>query len=287
MVLDRSLVIVSGKGGVGKSAVTVALALRAQRTGRRVLVAALTNGIGAAAHLGAERLTYEPATFHGDIEAMLVDRAAALDEYLRMQLRVPAAAPTRTLSRAMQVLVDTAPGIREVISMGKPIFDTWQGEYDLVIVDAPPIGQLMSYLRAPAVVAGLVPTGAIKNQAGRMAAALHDAEKAALLLVTTPEELPAIETRQAIVELEAEPLIAIGGIVANRVLPPLGLAPQDIDRLPDRPAAAAAAHHLALLETQTSVLTDFPEATPLPYLFGVRTPAEVSAHLADAWEDAS
>ena len=120
-MLEKSLVIVSGKGGVGKSAISVALAVRAQRAGKRVLVAAMANGVGAAVHLGAERLHYEPTAFHGTISAMTVDRAAALDEYLKVQLRVPAAAPTKALSRAMQVLVDTAPGVREVISMGKPI----------------------------------------------------------------------------------------------------------------------------------------------------------------------
>ena len=70
----------------------------------------------------------------------------------------------RALSKAMQVLVDTAPGIREIISMGKPIFDSWQDDHDLVIVDAPPLGQLMSYLRAPEVVAKLVPTGGVKER---------------------------------------------------------------------------------------------------------------------------
>ena len=285
-MLERRLVIVSGKGGVGKSAISVALALRAQRAGKRVLISAMIDQVGAALHLGADRLGYRPATFHGGIEAMAIDRAEALDEYLKIQLRMPAAAPTRSLSRAMQVLADAAPGIREVITMGKPIFDVWQGHHDLVVVDAPPLGQLMSYLRAPAVVADLVPTGAVRDQARRMAALLVDSEQAALVLVTTPEELPTLETGEALRELDAEQLVSLGAVIANRVVPPLDMAPQRLAELPDRPATEAAAHHIGLLEIQNSVLANLPIDIHLPYLFGVHTPTEISAQLADAWDDA-
>lgn len=285
-MLERKLVIVSGKGGVGKSAVTIALAIRAQRAGKRVLVSAMTDEVGTAIHLGAERLGYKPTQFHGGIDAMAVQRAEALEEYLKVQLRVPQAAPTKTFSKVMQVLVDTAPGIREVISMGKPIFDTWQGRYDIVIVDAPPIGQLMSYLRAPAVVSGVVPTGGIKDQSGRMAESLRDPEHSALALVTSPEELPALETRQALDELETEDLVTVGSVIANRIIPPLDIVPEAVAGLPDRPATAAAQHHLALLALQQTSLEGLPIDVRLPYLFGVHTPAEVAAQLADAWEDA-
>ncbi|NND04061.1 MAG: AAA family ATPase [Acidimicrobiia bacterium] len=285
-MLDRRLIIVSGKGGVGKSAVSVALAIRAQRTGKRVLVAAMLEPTGAAIHLGADTLAYLPTHFDNGVDAMVVERAAALEEYLRVQLRVPAVGPTKTLSRAMQVLVDTAPGVREVISMGKPIFDTWQGQYDTVIVDAPPLGQLMSYLRAPAVVAGLVPTGGIKEQAGRMADALADVDTSALVLVTTPEELPATETAQALDELRTENLIELGAVMANRVIPPLDLDRTSVAGLGDGPGRDAVLHHLALWESQQAALNPLPVDIELPYLFGVHTPSEVAAQLADCLEDA-
>lgn len=285
-MLERKLVIVSGKGGVGKSAVAVALAIRAQRAGKRVLVCAMTDEVGTAIHLGAKQLPYDPVHFPNGIDGMAVRRAEALEEYLKVQLRVPQAAPTKTFSKVMQVLVDTAPGIREVISMGKPIFDTWQGTYDIIIVDAPPIGQLMSYLRAPAVVAGIVPTGGIKDQSGRMAESLRDPEHSVLALVTTPEELPSLETREALADLHSEDLITVGSVIANRILPPLDVAPERIASLPDRPATAAAQHHLGLLSLAETSLEDLPIDVRLPYLFGVHTPAEVAAQLADAWEDA-
>jgi len=286
MMLNKKLVIVSGKGGVGKSAVSVALALRAQRAGIRVLVAAMIDEIGASIHLGADKLAYEPSSFTGGIDAMVVERGRALEEYIRVQMRVPPAAPLKTLSKAMQVLVDTAPGIREVISMGKPIYDAWQDRYDLVIVDAPPLGQLMSYLRAPEVVAKLVPTGGVKEQAQRMADFMQDPEQCSLVLVTTPEELPAIEATEALAELEREPVISVAAVLANRVLPGMDVDREVIASLANRPATAAAMHHLGLLEEQREALQALPIDVELPYLFGIHTPTEVAALLADSWEDA-
>lgn len=284
-MLDRQLVIVSGKGGVGKSAVAVALALRAQRAGARVLISAMAEYTGAAIHLGADALHYAPTRFGAGISAMAVHRADALEEYLRVQMRLPAAAPTRALSRAMQVLVDTAPGVREVISMGKPIFDTWQGEYDTVIVDAPPLGQLISYLRAPAVVAGLVPTGAIRDQARKMADALADTATSTLVLVTTLEELPVAETSEALVQLEQESLIGVGAVIANRVLSPLDVARHRLEEMAPSPARDAALHHVTIWETQADASDSIPIDVELPYLFGVHTPTEVAAQLADELED--
>jgi len=284
-MLNQKLVVVSGKGGVGKSAISVALAQRARRAGITVQISAMTDGIGTAMHLGADHLDYEPTAFVAGVAAMVVDRGKALEEYIRVQMRMPPGTPVRALSKAMQVLVDTAPGIREVISMGKPIFDAWQGHYDLIIVDAPPLGQLMSYLRAPDVVAQLVPTGGVKEQARRMAAFLRDGAQSSLVLVTTPEELPASETQQSLDELTAEPVIALDVVVANRVLPDFDLDRSVLAELPDRPATAAAHHHLGLLEDQSRALERLPIDIELPYLFGVHTPAEVAAQLADAWDD--
>jgi anion-transporting ArsA/GET3 family ATPase len=143
----------------------------------------------------------------------------------------------------------------------------------------------MSYLRAPAVVADLVPTGAVQDQARRMSEMLIDPDQAALILITTPEELPALETAEALAELESEQLVHLGAVIANRVLPPLDVPPERLVTLPDRPASEAAAHHIGLLNMQNAVLAPLPIDIHLPFLFGVHTPTEVSAQLADEWDN--
>jgi len=283
-MLDRKMTFVSGKGGVGKSAVTASLALQAARRGLQVLVIGMVEGIGAGLHLSTKRLTYAPHLVRPGVTALAVNRSDALDEYLRLQLHVPRAAPTKVLSRALSVLAETAPGVREIVTIGKPVYEMWQGRYDLVLVDAPPLGQLFSYLRAPSTIAELVPGGPIRAQAERMSSALADPEAVSLVLVTTPDELPVLETKDTLELLEAEPVVGLDTVVVNRVLPDLQLDEATVATLPDGPHREAATHHLAVLAQQERWLDEMPAGPRLPYLFGIHTPAEVAEQLADIWD---
>jgi hypothetical protein len=284
-MLDRRLLLVSGKGGVGKSAIAAALAIVAARQGRRVLALAMTEETGLAAHLGVDALPYEPVGIRPGLSGAAIERSAALDEYLKLQLRVPTALPTGQLSRALSVLVDTAPGIREIITMGKPIYEVWRGHWDLVVADAPPLGQLQSYLDAPKTITGLVPTGTVREQAARLARTLADPHESALLLITTPEELSVLETREATAAIDEERSVLIAGIWANRVIDPLDVPSTRIEGLPDSPARSAALLHSGLASAQAPWLEAIPGDPRIPFLFGVRTPAEVSARLADLCEE--
>lgn len=285
-MLHRRLLLVSGKGGVGKSAVATSLAMAAARSGRRVLVLGMVDALGLAVHLGVETLTAEPHEVAPGIHAAVIDRAQALDEYLKLQLRVPRTAPTKQLSRALNVLVETAPGVREIISMGKPIYEAQQRRWDLVVVDAPPLGQLLSYLRAPATIERLVPTGIVQSQAASMRRFLADPAKAGLVLVTMPEELPILETIESLDELAREPLIDLAVVAANRVLPSLDVADDVLESLPDAPMRQAAELHRTLETQQAFWLEALGDATRLPHLFGLLTPGEVAARLTDHWEAA-
>ncbi len=283
-MLDRRLLIVSGKGGVGKSAVAAALAILAARRGKRVLVLAMIQPSGLAAHLGVDSLHYEPARIHPGLYGAVVDRSHALEEYLGLQLHVPRSLPMRQLSGALSVLADTAPGIREIVTMGKPIFEVQSGKWDLVIADAPPLGQLQSYLGAPQTITGLVPTGAVRDQAHRLESTLSDPAVSGLLLVTTPEELAVHETREAIAHIDGERQILIAGVVANRVLEPLGVTVDAVAAVPDGPARDAGLLHTGLVESQAVWLNSIPGDPRLPFLFGFHTPAEVSARLSEICE---
>ena len=285
-MLDRRLLLVSGKGGVGKSAVTAALSIVAARQGRRVLALAMTDAIGLASHLGVDELPYEPTPVQPGLYGSAVNRARALDEYLKLQLRVPRAMPTGQLSRALNLLVDTAPGVREIISMGKPIYEVWRDDWDVVITDAPSLGQLQSYLNAPATITDLVPSGAVQEQATSLHDTLSDPATSGLVLITTPEELPVIETEEAIADLQADPRIGVVCVAANRVLDPLEAPLASIDELAPGPWRDAALLHTGLRTSQQAWLGRLPVAPELPFLFGLHTPAEVAAQLADEWERA-
>jgi len=280
-VFDKRLLIVSGKGGVGKSAVAGAIAIEAARRGLQVLAMGLTDPVGIAGHLAAPHARYEPLQVRPGISLVVIDRARALDEYLKLQLRVPKMAPTGQLTRALNLLVDTAPGVREIISIGKPVYEVWKDRWDLVVVDAPALGQLRSYLRAPETIAGLVPAGAVREQAASIGRTIADPAVAGLVLVTTPAELPVVETLESLHDLEVDAPIEVTRIIANRVLDPLDVERDRLAQVPDGPARSAALLHLDMVEDQHRWLARLPAGIRLPFLFGTLTPEEVAARLSE------
>jgi anion-transporting ArsA/GET3 family ATPase len=225
------MVVVTGKGGVGKSTVAAALALAAAREGRRVAVGELG---GHARVAGLLRGT--------GIDTLTVDVHHALTEWLATQL------PRRLAdllmrSGAFASLVAAAPGGAELIAITK-LWELvqrrrWSGgkPYDLVIVDAPASGHGAALLRAPRTFADIARVGPIGSQAREVADFLK--RDAGFVIVTTPAELPVTETLQLQNQLPDVDLV-----IANAVLP-RRFAPADVARLSatdGEPAAAARAH---------------------------------------------
>lgn len=283
-----TLTFVSGKGGTGKSAIAAAMAIHQARSGRTVLAIDMGTSTGLGTHLRGVELGYRPVETRPGLWAMTMDRATALDEYLKLQLRVPQGAPTRQIAGALSVLADTAPGVREIISIGKPIYELWRGVWDSVIVDAPSLGQLQSYLRAPATIRELVPTGNVRRQASDLAATLADPSVTSVVLVTTPSELPVRETLETIAVLESEALCPSPSVIVNRLLEPSGLDDSDVDHLPAGTSVRAAAAMAVTMEAEQASWVDrIPHERSLPFLRGVLTPEEVAVRLADSLEQES
>lgn len=278
-MLDKRLVLVSGKGGVGKSAVSAGLALLAQRRGLRVLAMEMGAPGGLSAHFGTGPLEFEPVELKPGLHAMQMVRSDALLEYLSIQLGIRGLNRFGPLARAFDALATTAPGIREIITIGKAIWEVREDRWDVVIADAPPTGQIGSYLRAPVTISELVPSGRIRVQAEVMREILHDATLTSLVMVCLPEELPVTETEETLDWLDKEDLVASPTIVANRVLDEL----IDPDT-PPGPVGEAATLHRSLWDEQQVWLKRLPPTQTLPYLHGLFTPGEVAARIADEFE---
>ena len=276
-------IIVSGKGGVGKSAVAAATALAVHRRGGRVLAMAMTgDGGGLAAHLGTPPLRFPLREERPGLFTSVVERSEALREYLHLQVGLPQIVAFGPAVRAFDSLASTAPAIREIVTMGKILWEVKGGAWDLVVADGPPTGQIGSYLRAARTISELVPSGRIREQAAWMEAALTGAGAAELMLVTLPEELPTAETIEALEWLDEENVIDARRVVTNRILPPLEW---DGGTLPSGKAGEAAQLHLSLTAEQSRWLEALPPDQALPFLFGTMTPTEVAARLADEIEE--
>lgn len=260
---------------MGRSALTAALGIRAARKGMRALVIAMTDQSGLAAHLRVSSLRYQPKEVRPGLDALAIDPAQALDEYLRLRLKVPRLAP---MTRAFRALAETVPGVRDTVVMGKVLYESMPDRgWDIVISDGPPIGQISSFLRAPATIESLVPSGRVEEQAAWMRQALTDPLRSGLVLCSLAEELPAIETTEVRGTISSERLIDVACVYVNRVLP-------ELDAQPPRSKGAirdAAQLHQALYASQQVWLGRLAHDRQLPFLFGLHTPGEVAARLAD------
>ncbi len=278
-MLDKRLVIVSGKGGVGKSAVASGLALLAQRRGLRILAVEMESSGGLSAHFGTGPLGFRPREVRPGLHAMHMVRSEALLEYLSLQLRLPGMSRFGAVARAFDALATAAPAVREIVTIGKILWEVREERWDIVIVDAPPTGQIASYLRAPASITELVPSGRIRSQAEWMADTLADPGMTRLILVTLPEELPTNETKETIDWVSASGVVGHPLVMANRVLDRL-----TVSTVPNGPVGEMAMLHTSLWQEQQHWLGALPPDLTLPYLFGLFTPGEVAAHLSDELE---
>ena len=278
-VLNRRLLLVTGKGGTGKSAVAASLAVAAGRRGLRVLALAMDHGAGLARHLRVTTLGPAPQRC-GDVHVAVVDPVAALDEYLRMRVRVPRLA---AVSRVFAAVVETVPGVRDTTMIGKVVFESTRPRWDLVVADAPPTGQVSSFLEAPATIAGLVPGGAVRDQAAWMRSVLADPQHTGLVVVATPEELPVTEAKSFMAGVTASRIAAVVASVANKVLPAPDFDGSALAGTTDSSGRQAGALHLALIERQQGHLMDLKADRTIPFLFGMRTAGETTERIADLW----
>jgi anion-transporting ArsA/GET3 family ATPase len=222
-VLDRRLIFVTGKGGVGKSTVAILLGLVAARRGLRTIVAELhsqerVQGTFAQHGESFEELELIPGLFTISIEA-----ERAMDEYLRVKAGPFGGALGS--SRLFQALAMATPGMRELLSMGK-VWELAQlhrrtrgaAPYDLVIVDAPATGHGVGILRTPKKFADIARVGPIAHQGRQIAAMIYDRRRTAVVAVATPEEIPVNETL-SLREALAQEDLALELVVANAVYP--------------------------------------------------------------------
>lgn len=279
-MLSKRLVLVSGKGGVGKSAVAAGLALLAQRSGLRVLAVEMASPGGLSAHFGTGPLEFQPREIRPGLHALHIVRSEALLEYLSLQLRIPGVGRFGAVARAFDALATAAPAVREIITMGKILWEVLEDRWDIVIADAPPTGQIGSYVRAPISITELVSTGRVREQAEWMMRTLADDEITGLVMVTLPEELPTTETAETLDWLSRETMLPEPRIVANRVLPHL-----HDTATPAGPIGEIATLHRSLFSEQQDWLRELPPQLELPYMFGLFTPPEVAARMADELED--
>jgi anion-transporting ArsA/GET3 family ATPase len=152
---------------------------------------------------------------------MTMDTEASLREYLKLQLRIPVIGRIGPLAKAFDFVATAAPGVREILTVGKLCFEVRERNYDLVVVDAPASGHIVGQLAAPQAINDLVKVGLIRSQTDWMLDILSDPAQTGLVAVCTPEEMPVNETIDLAVRVKKETTVKMSAVVVNRVLPEL------------------------------------------------------------------
>jgi anion-transporting ArsA/GET3 family ATPase len=220
-VLDLDLLFVTGKGGVGKTSVAAAIAEVAARSGRRTLVCEMDAKGALASALGVDDLDFEPTEVAPNLHAMTMSTEDALREYLRLFVKIPFLGRIGPLAKTFDFVADAAPGVKEILSVGKLCYEVRERHYDLVVVDAESTGHVVSQIGAPKVIADLVQVGLVRDQTQWMLDILDDPARTGVAIVSTPEEMPVTETSELIARLTAETGAHPVAVIANRVLPVL------------------------------------------------------------------
>ena len=219
-MLDRRLLFVTGKGGVGKTTVAAALGLLGARSGRRTLVCEVDAKGNLADFFEVGPTAFKAREVQPSLWAMSMNTEESLKEYLSLQLRLPLLSRIGPLARTFDFIATAAPGVREILTVGKVAWEVREDHYDLVVVDAPASGHIVGQLRAPQAINELLSVGLVREQTGWMIDLLSDRATTGVVIVASPEEMPVTESLELIDRL-VDTDVGVAGIVVNRVLPEL------------------------------------------------------------------
>ena len=234
------VLVVAGKGGVGKTTMSAALAKMAAAAGKTVLIVELEGKSAITAAFGRPGdLGYEEVVLDGAVRARRLTPDDALIEYLedhglrRVSRRL-------AHSGVLDVVATAIPGIRDVLVLGKVKQREREQVADLIVVDAPATGHAITFLTSASGLVGAARGGPLRTQAQDVVDLLNDPSRCRVILVTLPEELPVSEAIESAYTLEDRAGVQLGPLIVNACDPdPVGL---------DRPAAEVAAAAGATLD---------------------------------------
>ena len=243
MNLDRRLILVVGKGGVGRSTVAAAIAGKRAAMGKKTLLFETNANDRFGAYFGKPAVGETPSQLAPNLWGVNATPASALAEYGMMILRWKSVYEMVFENRVSKAFLRAIPGLDDYALLGKAWFHTTEEKrgapvWDTVVFDMPASGHSLSMLRVPWVITETVPEGPLTRDARTIKSLLCDPARTAAVLVTLAEEMPVNEA----IELEAK-LIALGivpqQLLVNQVFPrhfPPGPVARVLDALVAEPA---------------------------------------------------
>jgi anion-transporting ArsA/GET3 family ATPase len=222
--LEPKILIVSGKGGVGKTTIAAALALVAARHGRKVCMAEIDRKGSLPKLFGGGEVTYDPRELSPGVWGLNIIPENALAEYLRVQYHMSRISRAFRSTHFVDYITTAAPGLKDILVLGKIWYleqdrDHGGGRhgFDTIIVDAPAAGHMATFLRAPQGLADAVRVGPVRRQSEWLNEMLTDPRRSRVHLVTLAEEMPVVETLETSEALDKDLGISQGAVLANGI----------------------------------------------------------------------
>ena len=223
-LLDRRVVVVTGKGGVGRSSVSAGLAVAAARTGRRACVVELSGMASVPPMFGLRGRSFDFREAAEGVFVWSLTVPECLDDFGKRKLRLPGLVRRLFRIEATRTFVDAIPGLHDLLQLGKIenlVSEPLAGDphFDLLVVDAPATGHGLTLLSAPRSMSDIAKAGPFHDLAGNIGTFLEDDTRTGVAVVTLPEELPVSESLELVAELEelAQPADAM---LVNRCFEP-------------------------------------------------------------------
>jgi anion-transporting ArsA/GET3 family ATPase len=221
---DKRFVFVTGKGGVGKTTVTAAMARALAARGKRVLIAMCNTKERISAMFGSPPVGADIIAVAERIWAVNIEPHHAFEEYGRMVLKVPGLYRVVFDNKYVRSFLPAVPGLSEWAMLGKAWFHTTETDargvnrFDVVLLDAPATGHGLDMLRVPKVILEVVPPGILRRDAELAWKMFQDPAQTSVVVVTLAEELPISETIGLMRSVERELALPLGTVVVNGVL---------------------------------------------------------------------
>ena len=296
---DRRLLIVSGKGGVGKSTLVTALGLLAAEQGIETLICEMGENEKIAPQFGRRASSYRETPLGvPHLSSIYLDPQESFNDYVRSTLKFEPLWRPVVESSLIKAFIQAGPGFKELMTLNKlvelerAVDSAGKPKYDLILLDAPATGHGLTLFRSPMLVMRGAKAGPIFQKARLIAELLQDEHRTRMHIVTLAEEMPVSETLDMVSAIRTDVHSPLGDIVVNAVVPPT-YAPEQAEvlsglrrsaqtvaidhdwgevRLLDLLAAADQlegrsrlnAEHIARLKAKTNV-----DTLALPFIFDV------------------
>ena len=223
-LFDKRLILVLGKGGVGRSTVSAALAAVAAQRGRKTLLYQTNAKDRFSQFLGGPQVGVDPVQMRENLFAINTDAAHAIREYGLMVLRFERVYKMVFENRVTKHFLRAIPGLDDYSLLGKAWYHTTETTFgknvwDTVLFDMPASGHAISMLKIPSVILDTVPEGPLTRDARKLHDLLLDRRRTAVVMVTLAEEMPSNEAREVAEILKEDIGLDVTHLVINQVHP--------------------------------------------------------------------